>query len=147
MDVWPEKRVFNHSYCSTSRYSLTSFTLLHKIDTLSVYHFCTLLEKRSFVPVYNPHLYRLLNRYKFFGTNNVMHLYRVESRPGTNVFCPISLFPFPFLFLISFSSHLIQFRFKVTKFTSNLIPNLQQFSSQITRFTISLQSQSLCISQ
>jgi hypothetical protein len=42
-----------------------------------------------------------------------------------------------FLFLISFYSHLIQSRFKVTKFTSILIKNLQQFSSQITRFTIS----------
>jgi hypothetical protein len=38
----------------------------------------TLLEKRSFVPVHNPHLYRVLKRYKPSSTNGVEHLYRAR---------------------------------------------------------------------
>jgi hypothetical protein len=45
----------------------------------------SLLERRPFVPVQNPHLYRVLNQYKPSGTNMVEHLYRAEPRPGTNV--------------------------------------------------------------
>jgi hypothetical protein len=70
----------------------------------------TLLEKRVFVPVHNPHLYRVLNRYKASGTNVVEHFYRAR--------CPVqpcepsfpSLF-FSFFFLLSshfISSHFIQ---------------------------------------
>jgi hypothetical protein len=36
------------------------------------------LEKRPFVPVGNPHLYQVSNRYKPSGTNVVKHLYRTR---------------------------------------------------------------------
>jgi hypothetical protein len=84
----------------------------------------TLLEKQTFVPVHNPYLYRVLNRYKASDTNVVEHLYRVrylahlywvESQPSIYVGGAVSLclshlrhfrsfFPlFSFLSLIFFS--------------------------------------------
>jgi hypothetical protein len=35
-------------------------------------------KKRSFVPVKNPHLYQLLDRYRFSGTNKGTQLYRAR---------------------------------------------------------------------
>jgi hypothetical protein len=59
----------------------------------------SLLKKCSFVPVGNPHLYWVSNRYKPSDTNDVKpgtngpspsdvaegHLYRVEAPPDTNM--------------------------------------------------------------
>jgi hypothetical protein len=66
--------------------------------------------KSDIVPVGNPHLYRVSNQYKPFGTNERTHLYRVVTSLGTSVFYTISLILpsfhslFSFLFYISYIS-------------------------------------------
>jgi hypothetical protein len=99
----------------------------------------TVLSRRAtigksfiFVPVCKPHLYQVLNRYRFSSINDGAHLYRVESHPGTNVFCPRTLLSslpssFYFLFsshlthLISYTSHNHKNNNTNTRFTSHLI--------------------------
>jgi hypothetical protein len=109
-------------------------------------------RKPSFVPVHNPHLYRVLNSYKPSGTNEGGTFVPAEI-PGTDViictgscYTPVQMcFPTPlpgpsfpsilfFPFLFFFSSHLIHSM--NTRFTTS--PKSQQ--SQYI-------SQSQCISQ
>jgi hypothetical protein len=104
----------------------------------------TLLEKQAFVPVGNPHLYRVSNRYKASWTNVGRHLYQLGYPVQIQMwFAPVCSFPpspLPFLlfsFLISFiSSHLISsssqnHRNNNTRFTSHLISS--QHSHLITQ--------------
>jgi hypothetical protein len=87
-----------------------------------------LLEKCSFVPFHNPHLYQLSNWYKFFGTNEWSTF--VPARiPGTNVF-PVatvqfschrpstSVSPLPHYLLSFLCSHFLFFLFSLSGFST-----------------------------
>jgi hypothetical protein len=115
--------------------------------------------KCSFVLVRNPHLYRVLNRYRFSGTNDGAHLYLARFLEQMPHICtgwnpapvqmwfarlhsflpPLFVFLF-FCFLIS--SHLISYssqnqknNYTNTRFTSHLISSHKSISTTINFYT------------
>jgi hypothetical protein len=82
---------------------------------------CQLLEKHSYVPVCNPHLYRLLNRYRFSGTTERDTIVPSGIKPWYKCLMPTTIVSSPLFFSFLSSSHLI---------SSHLI-SFQQHKSQI----------------
>jgi hypothetical protein len=93
-------------------------------------------KNRHFVPVGNPHLYRISNRYKSSGTNERTHLYRVVTSPGTIVFYTVSLILPSFYSFFSFL--FFSFLFYVSYISSTNYNKIQliHLTKIITRFTI-----------
>jgi hypothetical protein len=83
-----------HLFC---KYGLPRMDLRDSVGCHEVlYDEKSLPEKHPLVPAHNP-----------AGTNNVAHLYRVESRPGTNVFCPHQPLSLPLSFFSLFSHFIL----------------------------------------